>query len=67
MTDRWTWHGWSNLKVSLHIGRLPNRKSICLYSQRGSVVNCHAYFRSEHEALLALGVLDELLGGTVPE
>ena len=52
------WHGWGRGESALHVGPLPGRKSICLYSIVGSVMNVHAYFRSEYEAQLALRLLD---------
>lgn len=63
------WHGWSRSAepyrgVALHVGPLPGRKSICLYSmdyRDGAVMSVHAYFRSEEEARRALAVLDELM------
>lgn len=55
------WHGWSRGKAALHIGPLPGRKSICLYSINGSVMKVHAYFRSKDEAWAALELLDELM------
>ncbi len=66
MTD---WHGWSRSKgiqteQALHIGPLPGRKSICLYTmdyRDGAVMRVHAYFRSEDEARAALDALDALL------
>lgn len=66
------WHGWSGSPEqyqgeSLHIGRLPGRKSICLYTtdyREGAVTYVHAYFRNEEEAKRALGVIDRLLGRT---
>lgn len=57
------WHGWSLSTggPALHVGPLPGRKSVCLYSVNGSVLSVHAYFRSEDAAREALGVLDGLL------
>ena len=66
MTD---WHGWSRRTGytgrSLHIGPLPGRKSICLYTMdytNGAVMYVHAYFRNEDEARRALETLDGLIG-----
>lgn len=63
------WHGWSRTKGfsgrALHVGPLPGRKSICLYTMDytdGAAMHVHAYFRSETEARRALATLDELLG-----
>lgn len=63
------WHGWSRGEqytgVALHIGPLPGRKSICLYTmdyRDGAVLYVHAYFRSEEEARRALDTLDNLVG-----
>ena len=63
------WHGWSRSEMpytseALHIGPLPGRKSICLYSmdyKDGAVMSVHAYFRSEDEAKHALAILDRLM------
>lgn len=63
------WHGWSRSPVpyrnrSLHIGPLPGRKSICLYTmdyRDGSEMFVHAYFRNEEEAKRALETLDYLI------
>lgn len=65
------WHGWSREGMpytgrSLHIGRLPNRKRVALYTmdyRDGAVMYVHAYFRSEEEAKRALETLDHLMGG----
>lgn len=71
------WHGWGRAEGyddsgnpivgrTFHIGPLPTRKSIALYSvdhRDGAEMHVHAYFRSEQEARLALEVLDELLEG----
>lgn len=65
MTD---WHGWSRTGKyegeALHIGPLPGRKSICLYTmdyRDGAAMYVHAYFRSEDEARHALAVMDRFL------
>ena len=65
------WHGWSRelepyTGRTLHIGPLPNRKSICLYTmdyREGAVMYVHAYFRNMEEAVRALELLDHLVGG----
>jgi hypothetical protein len=70
VADKSEWHGWSRSREpytgrSLHIGPLPRRKSICLYTmdyRDGAVMHVHAYFRSEEEARCALATLDFLLG-----
>jgi hypothetical protein len=64
-TDKDEWHGWSRWdgKRTLHIGPLPGRKSLCLYTMAGSVMEVHAYFRSEKEARKAMKTLDYLMFG----
>ena len=65
------WHGWSREPDNgtgrkgavLHIGPVPTRKSIALYSIVGSVMYVHAYFRSEKEARRALSVIEFITGG----
>lgn len=58
------WHGWSRGEgPAIHIGRLPGRKSICLYISDGSVVTPVAYFRDEEGARRALDLLNELIMG----
>ncbi len=58
------WHGWgfSNEKTALHIGKLPNRKQVCLYIIEGSVLEPLAYFRTEESARRALALIEHLLG-----
>ncbi len=63
------WHGWSRSRGlngrALHIGPLPGRKSICLYTmdyRDGAIMRVHAYFRNEDEARDALATLDEIIG-----
>lgn len=66
------WHGWSTTAEpykgeSLHIGPLPGRKSICLYTMdydKGTMF-VHAYFRNEGEAKHALDTLDNLMGKVI--
>ena len=62
------WHGWSTAdgKLALHIGHLPGRKSVALYThdkRGGSTLFVHAYFRNEVEAKRALESLDYLMKG----
>lgn len=46
----------------MHIGRLPGRKSIALYTiDRGHVMYVHAYFRNDEEAERAMETLDHLM------
>ena len=44
--------------MSLHIGPMRGRKSICLYEDRGSVVEALAYFRNDGAARKAMALLD---------
>lgn len=63
------WHGWSRriepyTGVALHVGPLPGRKSICVYSMDyndGAVMRVHAYCRSVEEGEKLLAVLDDLM------
>ncbi len=63
------WHGWGRghqpyRNRVLHIGPLPGRKSIALYTRDfrdGAVMYVHAYFRSTEEAQRALETLDWLM------
>ncbi len=62
------WYGWSRDGLykgkTLHIGPLPGRKSICLYTMDytdGAIMKIHAYFRNEKEAKEALATLEYLL------
>lgn len=63
MSARDEWHGWSRegSALALHVGPLPGRKSICLYSIDGSVIRTHAFFRDEQSAREAMGVLESLI------
>jgi hypothetical protein len=65
IVDPRQWHGWSRPSggVTLHVGPVPTRKSIALYSIVGSVMYVHAYFRSEKEARRALSVIEFITGG----
>lgn len=57
------WWGWYvGDSPALHIGRLPGRKSVCLYRIDGSELLPLAYFRSEEAARIALSMIDELAG-----
>jgi hypothetical protein len=57
------WHGWSKGDLgALHVGPLPGRKSICVYTVQGTILRVHAYARSEDEARDLLKFLDLLLG-----
>jgi hypothetical protein len=55
------WHGWSiSEDKAIHVGHLPGRKSVCLYTMEGSVLKVRAYFRSEQDAREFLEALDSL-------
>lgn len=57
------WHGWTVAGKSLHVGPLPGRKSICLYTSEASIgLKPLAYFRSEDDADACLAWLDRLAG-----
>ena len=67
------WHGWSKQRYglpsnprSLHVGHLPGRKSVCLYSVNGSVLTVLAYFRNEDTAVRTMRLIDELCGTVDP-
>jgi hypothetical protein len=49
--------------VSLHIGRFPDRRQVCLYVQEGVTIWPLAYFTSEERAQKLLDVLDRLILG----
>ncbi len=55
------WHGWSVEGCAVHVGPLPGRKSICLYTVEGSVLRTLAFFRDEEDAQRALTALDRLI------
>lgn len=55
------WHGWRTPAGTLHIGPLPQRKSVCLYLIQGSVMSVKAYFRDEDSARELMSFLDEVL------
>jgi hypothetical protein len=57
------WHGWSFSDSNLHVGELPGRKQVCLYTMTdgGSTIRPLAYFRSREDARIALDCLDKLV------
>jgi hypothetical protein len=66
------WHGFARdepLASALHVGRMPGRKSVCLYiarrNQHENGIGCEveplAYFRSDEAAREALALLDHLI------
>jgi hypothetical protein len=55
-------HGWGTEDWALHVGRLPGRKSICLYERDGSAIRTLAFFRSDEDAQRALRAIDRLTG-----
>lgn len=59
------WHGWSKRGMTMHVGPLPGRKSICLYRLDGSVIRPLAYFPDEDKARECLRFLDALAGLSV--
>lgn len=65
MTNSTEWHGWKKGRVTVHVGPLPGRKTIALYSAIGSVIHTHAYFRNETEASIFLAVLGYMAAGEV--
>ena len=60
-------HGWgikdllTGESESIHVGRLPGRKSVALYALNGSVLDVLAYFKSQTAAERALDILDRLI------
>ena len=56
------WHGWRVNGMSLHVGHLPGRKSVCLYRLDSTRIEVLAYFRSEDHARRCLEVLDAMSG-----
>ena len=62
MAEESEWHGWSRDGVgAIHVGPLPGRKSICVYTIQGSVLNVHAYCRNEEDAKSLLDFLDRMI------
>jgi hypothetical protein len=55
------WHGWTTAGMTLHVGPLPGRKSICLYRLDESVIRPLAYFPDEAKARECLQFLDALV------
>lgn len=63
------WHGWGRRGSSqgaLHVGRMPGRKSVCLYTNVGNEAKVRAYFRSEADAVAVLAWLDNFAGEDAP-
>lgn len=56
------WHGWSAMGSNLHVGELPGRKQIVLYTMthNGSVIHPLAYFKTPEDARTCLDFLDKL-------
>lgn len=54
------WHGWTVGDVSVHVGPLPGRKSVCLYAVNGGALHTLAFFRTEYDAQSCLWFLDKL-------
>lgn len=56
------WHGWEFRDgTKLHIGPVPTRKSVCIYTVEDSVMHVIAYCRSEEEGRRLLRFLDRAL------
>jgi hypothetical protein len=65
------WHGWSaggDRAQALHIGHLPGRRSVALYTEGHGTLNVLAYFRSEQDAEVAMLFIDRIANsmGYVP-
>lgn len=58
------WHGWTVAGMTVHVGPLPGRKSICLYRVDRSVIRPLAYFPGQAQAQECLLFLDALAGPT---
>lgn len=56
--DDGRWHGWSVGGKAIHVGPLPRRKSICLYTVIGNTISPLAYFKTEDDAKALLDILD---------
>ena len=58
------WHGWRVMDTNLHVGALPGRKQIVLYTMTngGTTIHPLAFFKSENDARTALDFLDKLAG-----
>lgn len=72
MKSNTTFHGYKTVPkgenetcIALHIGRIPSRKSLCLYlsEQNKFMAQCTplAYFRNEEDAATCQRVLDLMI------
>lgn len=66
------WHGYSRNdinvgverpRLALHIGRLPGRKQLCLYTEGSGQVDILAFFKTEALAQEAQDLLDHIIFG----
>jgi len=61
-------HGWAARSggPALHIGELPGRKSVCLYTIEAGVIRTHAFFKSSDDAERVVAIIDRLTGVARP-
>lgn len=57
------YHGWgiTNKNLTLHIGNLPGRKSVCLYYEDNGTINTLAFFKNPESAQKAQELLDTFI------
>lgn len=61
------WHGWGRGRgPALHIGELPGRKSVCLYTISDGAIRTHAFFKNAHQAQKVMALIDSLVFGPQP-
>lgn len=60
--DTAEWHGWSVMGFNLHVGELPSRKQVVLYTMinDGTTIHPLAYFKTPEDARICLDFLDKL-------
>lgn len=54
------------VRIGIHVGHLPGRKSPCVAIVRGSVIKVVGYLRSDDDMLELQQAMSELLGVPLP-
>jgi hypothetical protein len=62
VSDLADWHGWRVADANLHVGKLPGRKQVVLYTMTngGTAIHPLAYFKNPEDARTCLDFLDKL-------
>lgn len=60
LVDFSDWHGWRVQNVSLHVGELPGRKQVCLYTMDNNTIRTRAFFKRREDAEAVLRWIDTL-------